>query len=962
MGSFDLQKAATILGGGGSPIDAIGMAFGIPDCLIEMGNDLLGLLPSDALGGMAQDIHNAMESANAAFASTMTNLFNQTGLFEYNTNTGKIQFAGDTSKFFVDVGDSQLLKNIGSLANALAFGGTIFNNINVLQQQLDDIKECFDQYKYSKAAKKGLGALANTLGSAYGYPDAENIIDGEDPGVGLAGGDPNLEAAAQYALLSQQLADALAFIEACKKQLNNIGQILLARDLDPSLEPCFMLQGGGTCSLSQYNNKEDCINNDGQWVDNTTGIPLELLSGTTFCAQTPNEFAAGEIEDDDPSAIFRLVYGPPLSKKGQFILSIDGLYYDSQTGGVPEVVGFVPPAEFYKFEQPANLGGKGKHITNADLNIFVSSLFDVDTIDEGSTLKEYYDSDHFLQSLIGEQDKHINMLNTELKTYTADGSSLAIIENKKREIFSQLSRHINKINRRKKQIEVAVKSNTVFGSSATFAPGEIPINDFSYLTALNIIPTLEQQKQIIFEQGDVSEVVLPIHPKFVKGSDTEYPFVAQHLLVPTVGKGSIVYNASTLESDGTSGTATLYSLTDSIITDELISIYNFLEPNVEAPSGTKYGVMNCASSSLYGNAQLLGDSIPSVFVSGLSIPKLRGLVRFKEGVAGEVKGLGSAVRIPDTVEMQNLMYSPTGCTIESWVHVPGLNLSSMSNVEPSGEWGALTLNRVLVGCENIGGFYQSPDVNSIIYSKSDDSVQGFLMGFTRDQQLTEDKSATDSLFAASGSNFLENQGFFVAPTMSYNETNAGFISRSETEAAGATTPEYYKMFIRGDTQLSGVSFNDVSSQFMHICTTFSPSGNLVSVYLDGILMAASGMNVVFGSNVGEAPGIPSFTKDNSFEYNVNTINGPPFYGMDNLKLTKGPSLNPQFTPWMLGGGYSDGYLKTNAAAGFMGNFHGVKSGLNGHMGSVKFYGKALNSSEVLKNFNAQKGYFKNIKT
>ena len=48
--------------------------------------------------------------------------------------------------------------------------------------------------------------------------------------------------------------------------------------------------------------------------------------------------------------------------------------------------------------------------------------------------------------------------------------------------------------------------------------------------------------------------------------------------------------------------------------------------------------------------------------------------------------------------------------------------------------------------------------------------------------------------------------------------------------------------------------------------------------------------------------------------------------------------------------------------GFMGNKHGLNSGLGGHVGSVKFYSKPLSTNEVLTNYNAQKGFFKNILT
>jgi hypothetical protein len=41
---------------------------------------------------------------------------------------------------------------------------------------------------------------------------------------------------------------------------------------------------------------------------------------------------------------------------------------------------------------------------------------------------------------------------------------------------------------------------------------------------------------------------------------------------------------------------------------------------------------------------------------------------------------------------------------------------------------------------------------------------------------------------------------------------------------------------------------------------------------------------------------------------------------------------------------------------------GVVSGLRGHIGSLKFYSRPLDNSEVSTNFNAQKGFFKNIRT
>ena len=100
------------------------------------------------------------------------------------------------------------------------------------------------------------------------------------------------------------------------------------------------------------------------------------------------------------------------------------------------------------------------------------------------------------------------------------------------------------------------------------------------------------------------------------------------------------------------------------------------------------------------------------------------------------------------------------------------------------------------------------------------------------------------------------------------------------------------------------------------------------------------------------PSLPSFRKPNSFEYAEKTVDGP-------MTLKTGPKLNKFYTPWIVGGGYTDGmYLNGNFMGG--GANSGIVSGLRGHVGSLKFYSKPLNKNEVLANYNAQKGFFKGI--
>ena len=77
------------------------------------------------------------------------------------------------------------------------------------------------------------------------------------------------------------------------------------------------------------------------------------------------------------------------------------------------------------------------------------------------------------------------------------------------------------------------------------------------------------------------------------------------------------------------------------------------------------------------------------------------------------------------------------------------------------------------------------------------------------------------------------------------------------------------------------------------------------------------------------------------------------------------------TPFIIGGGYSDGmdakgtdwYQEgTNIGMNFMGGeWGGKKSGLHGYVGSVKLYNRPLSSDEVQANYKAQRGFFENIR-
>ena len=402
-----------------------------------------------------------------------------------------------------------------------------------------------------------------------------------------------------YAADKSQLEETLQFIQSCDTQISTINNILAARVADPAKEPCFL---------------------DSAELD-------PFLSSTNF-KRCPAIDPAYEQED-----IFRLTYGPPLTSDGQYVLTSDGLYYDSQKGGLDPIYlaisGVIPPGEKWKYNFDPNLGGKGQAVSIKSLNKFTDNVFDAELVDDSLGMDHYYQEDHFLAMIMQQRDKQVYDLSSDLQNFiTTYGEGTSIVNNQRQLIISEIANHNSRINRRKKQIEVAVKVPQIYGdaSGPIFAAGDIPINNFSFLEEYNLEVDLEKQKALVFSEGEVDGMVLPIKPLFVRSSAKPPSIGFTHLNVPTIGKGRIIYTPS---GSGTAASGTVLSLTDQIVTQDLFAIYNFLDTKTVAPSSTNYFTTNCATHDKYNNAQLVAAGNRGVFVSGLGIPRLDGIVKNK---------------------------------------------------------------------------------------------------------------------------------------------------------------------------------------------------------------------------------------------------------------------------------------------------------------------------------------------
>jgi len=638
-----------------------------------------------------------------------------------------------------------------------------------------------------------------------------------------------------------------------------------------------------------------------------------------------------------------------------YVLTNDGLYYDSYEGGLDPVYlaisGIVPVGDAWKYDYDPNLGGKGQAISLKALDKFTDNIFDPNKIDDSRGLQHYYDQDHFLAVLKQQRDKHVYDLSSDLTGFISEfGEGTSIVTNQRNLIMSEIANHNTKMNRRKKQIEVAVKAGQIYGglTSPEFPPGEIPINDFSYLQKYNLSVDLEKQKALVFQQADVDGIVLPLETKFVKAAQPKPASLSfNQLKVPTVGKGGILYSPSSTNA------GTVLSLTDQVVADGLFAIYNFLDTSLELPSSINFNVTNCATENMYNNAQLVGTSKQSIFFSGLAIPYLEGIVKNKSTDPAGASALGSFVKLPDTPEFRDLTYSSTGFTVECWAYVPNITDGALGWASGSspGTPSPSSLTKVLFGCENTGN---NPNVSAINHvgelrdldflknQRGGEFVRGMLCGFTRDRRITQVSSSF------SNNNYdndpVSSLSFFIAPTQARDSSSASFINNDECQD--------YETFYKMKVDLSATDFGNVSSQFVLIDIACEPEKDEIRMYADGSLVATSSITSVFGVDKGIGPSLPSFKKDNSFQYSSTTVDGPS-------TVKQGPLLNPFYTPWIVGGGYTDGmYQHGNFLGGDRG---GVVSGLRGHIGSLKFYSRPLDTSEVKKNYDAQQGFFKNIK-
>jgi len=900
---------------------SIGTSFGFPSCLLNLTQDLLNLIPSKILNGVSKDAKNGRDRADDVIKGVISKVRWLNGIIEFDTDEGIFKFISDTSEDGMDRDEGEESNNLGGFLNGIAtaaqFAGRMYQNIQSGINQINNIRECFKSYKDYLDHSGGNGAKKREELFNLDPEEYKRTVE------------------AAYEVDRQNVDNAIRFIEKADSLIDSIAKTLLDRQLNPSLEPVF---------TSDY---------------------IDALSGTTLFIAMPDTYNtirsvygrdASGMQAGMESEVFRLVYGPPKSKTGQFVFSKDGLYYDSQVSGLyPALLELnvrnkqIDPGDRWKFEQDPNLGGRGKGFSTKDLNLYFNTILDPNIIDNSVSLQAYYNKDGYLQDLIGERNKRIYDLSAQITQLEVNSQPQSVIYNHKQALISENANHQEKINKRKKQIELAIKIPGIYKNKILYNPGEVPLNDFSYLEGLNISLDIQKQKSIVITQDDVRGSVLPITaPTYVIAPEHSKNTVIDHLILTDIGEGAILREGNTVNSVS----AQTYEITDEVVNDSLYAMYNFLETNIETPSSTANLLRNYASETNLGYGQLVANNIQDVFSKGLGIAYLSGITRHSTTDARYPSALGSYVKLPDEADFNDLLYHKNGATIDFWVHLPKFN-------DPDAGFGGGTnvsgLYRLILANENVGvtgNLSSSTNDDAKFFNFSDNVVNGFVMGFTRDRRLVSSEAPSND----SSLNPSSNISFFLAPTQSLSVSSAGFINRNFKDYLNCNSGTTYHCMVQNIyDRFNGNAYSACGNTFCHISVTFDPNNDQVRFYLDGVNTTTSSLSNIFGVEPYEMPKIPSFKKGNSFEYKSTTVGS-----LAPNSLKSGPKLNTYFTPWIVGGGYTDGMSQYGNFMG--GKYGGIISGLKGYLGSFKLYKKPLSSDEVATNYRAQKEFFKNIDT
>ena len=916
---------------------------------------------------------------------------------------------------------------------------------------------------------------------------------------------PRLEL--KIALLKQKSSSLQTDINQITKAQSIIADILKKRANGELPEPRLNLSAIdlGTLPPGVINMVIASQENLAEFVDNTIIAPF---AQNELFIEALNAQLSGI---DIVAPLFDLEYGPPISAGNKFVLSQDGLYYDSRTKSVPSIMPNPLSSTMWTLDYDSNKGGRGVGFSEEEGYEQAGTIFALETdLGENSQrVLDFYRYDDVLQQFADDRQAQLTQVSgyiSEIKT-AGYSETDAVVQSYYSQLGAVVATYDTKIRKRKRQLEIAA----IYGREAfmvtdrshplgegiffeylapigklfeyklkfedqsddmktvSFLKGEggaivawdtktntvvdvpdeaniiaiqgnweeiprVPINNFSYLKNTDV-PLGIQRKITLFSE-DLDTIIAPYQAKYVVAPAAQENFT-EALSVDMIGYGDWVHRESSLSIS--SVTPSYKSLTDDIVSDNLLSCYNFLDPEaVTQPSGTLYGLNNAAEGSPRLDAKLVGYSRSFVFPSGVGTAYMGGTLFDEEAKYGSIwdNVKGSYARLPNITKgyeefrtpyngsksLDNLFYTSSGVSFDFWTYAPTLT-SDMTSFHRY---------KLILSNENSGPVINNY-VNAGIVKKGsrEDSVRrrnqttnrttGFMMGW-RDRGAPDGDGSTKTT-SPSGLEFIisptvsQNQYYTENPSTSWGHSVCIGETWEGTSLAPASgdTSELGMYVTSGVRTEAGLGIGDVSGTFMHFNISFDYATDETRITLDGKHLVTSSVTDVLGINP-KFLQIPTAVRIDLEDTSQNIVYNNPIKesflgnGIYDEYVTPERVAFPVFTPWIIGGGYTDnlpsiagtsyrpmGFMGSNTNNTYQGTTAGEpiatdtvdtygdfivgqhtpplsnglggtngdrfqipRSGLNGYVGSFKIYTKPLSTIEALANFDSQKGFFKNI--
>ena len=81
-----------------NPVASLNTAFGIPTCILSFGVQALQLISSDVLGTVVTAANEGKLAARKAISNVVSDLFNDMGIMQYDSGSGKLSLFSESSK------------------------------------------------------------------------------------------------------------------------------------------------------------------------------------------------------------------------------------------------------------------------------------------------------------------------------------------------------------------------------------------------------------------------------------------------------------------------------------------------------------------------------------------------------------------------------------------------------------------------------------------------------------------------------------------------------------------------------------------------------------------------------------------------------------------------------------------------------------------------------------------------